>query len=118
MLGIFVGGEVIDTKGDIQRIVDVYNYRQSPQGKTWNFEPQSVTAGKIQKPVRINWQQVLIRILPHHGDRMNDQIDPGWRGSWNGYFGKNIFNADQEMFYRASDDKYGRYTYYFLIAQI
>ena len=48
---------------------------------------------------------------------MNDQIDPGWRGSWNGYFGKNIFNADQEMFYRASDDKYGRYTYYFLIAQ-
>ena len=24
---------------------------------------------------------------------------PGWRGAWNGYFGKNVFSADQESFY-------------------
>jgi len=32
----------------------------------------------------------------------------GLEGTWNGYFGKNIFNADQEMYYHASDDDYDR----------
>lgn len=114
MLGIFVGGEVIDKKGDIQRIVDVYNYRQSPEGKTWNFEP----VPGYSKPNAKGENQLATSVDPDTWpdswpDRMNDQIDPGWRGSWNGYFGKNIFNADQEMFYRASDDKYDRYVNYF-----
>ncbi|MFA5804001.1 MAG: hypothetical protein WC879_05115 [Melioribacteraceae bacterium] len=115
MLGIFVGGEVTDTKGNIQHIVDVYNYRQSPQGKTWNFEP---TPGYSRQNTKTGENQLATSVDPDTWpalwpDRMSDQIDPGWRGSWNGYFGKNIFNADQEMFYRASDDKYDRYTNYF-----
>lgn len=36
-------------------------------------------------------------------DKMVDAIDPGWPGSWNGYFGKNLFNADQESFYMMDD---------------
>ena len=31
-------------------------------------------------------------------DKEGDENDPGWAGSWNGYFGKNQFNAGQEIF--------------------
>jgi len=36
---------------------------------------------------------------------MDDSNDPGWAGSWNGYFGKNQFNAGQEIYYKVSDDR-------------
>jgi len=46
-------------------------------------------------------------------DKMDDPADPGWRNdavdnnpdkaAWNGYFGKNIFNADEESYYVADD---------------
>ncbi|NJD22526.1 MAG: hypothetical protein FIA82_07625 [Melioribacter sp.] len=115
MLGIFVGGEVIDNKGELQHIIDVYDYRQSPQGKSWNFEP---VPGYSRQNPKTGENQLATSVDPDTWpafwpDRLSDQVDPGWRGSWNGYFGKNIFNADQEMFYRASDDKYDRYTNYF-----
>ena len=38
-------------------------------------------------------------------DKADDTNDPGWAGSWNGFFGKNQFNAQQEIFYKVSDDK-------------
>ena len=38
-------------------------------------------------------------------DKAGDENDPGWSGSWNGYFGKNQFNAGQEVFYKVSDDR-------------
>lgn len=44
-------------------------------------------------------------------DKSEDINDPGWIGSWNGFFGKDIFNADVEMFYRTSDDLYTRPNY-------
>jgi len=37
-------------------------------------------------------------------DKLEDDSDPGWPGAWNGYFGKNQFNADQEIFFKVSDD--------------
>ncbi len=36
-------------------------------------------------------------------DKMEDAIDPGWRGKWNGYFGKGQFNADQESYHILDD---------------
>src|SRR5690606_35732233 len=42
-------------------------------------------------------------------DKTGDAADPGWPDSWNGFFGKDIFNADQEFYYRAGDDLYARY---------
>lgn len=109
--GIFVGGEVTDNTGARQRIIDVCNYRSSPEGKTWNFEPVpgyfNETTNEIATSVNSDtWPS-------YWPDRQNDDVDPGWSGSWNGYFGKNIFNADQELFYRSSDDLYDRYTNYF-----
>ncbi len=44
-------------------------------------------------------------------DKENDPFDPGWRDSWNGYFGKRP-NADQESFTVMDDDFYDAWDYY------
>ncbi len=36
-------------------------------------------------------------------DKFEDVGDPGWPDSWNGYFGKDILNADQESYYVIDD---------------
>lgn len=112
--GILVGGEVVDDQGTTQRIIDVMNYRTSPQGKSWNFEPApgyyNTSNSSIWKLATSNDKNTWPNSWP---DKINDANDPGWAGKWNGYFGKDVFNADQEMFYRASDDSYDRYAFYF-----
>jgi hypothetical protein len=44
-------------------------------------------------------------------DRADDPDDPGWAGSWNGYFGKQIV-ADQESYTVMDDDFYDAWDYY------
>lgn len=44
-------------------------------------------------------------------DKLNDPNDPGWRGSWNGYFGKRPA-ADQECFMVLDDDYYDGFDYF------
>ncbi|MDP4195240.1 MAG: hypothetical protein Q8940_09340, partial [Bacteroidota bacterium] len=80
--------------------------------KTWNFEP---VPGYLNS--RRPTPEVATDIDPttwpdFWPDRMSDETDPGWKGKWNGYFGKGIRNADQEMFYRVSDDRYARFEYF------
>ncbi|MCK4639810.1 MAG: hypothetical protein KAU06_00595 [Candidatus Marinimicrobia bacterium] len=36
-------------------------------------------------------------------DKVEDALDPGWSGHWNGYFGKDQKNADQESYYVTDD---------------
>jgi len=43
-------------------------------------------------------------------DKENDRDDPGWAGSWNGYFGKRP-NADQESFFVMDDDAYSTFNF-------
>jgi len=45
-------------------------------------------------------------------DKIDDIVDPGWPGKWNGYFGKNKFNADQESYYVMDDYYDQRYLFY------
>ena len=46
------------------------------------------------------------RTWPHvWPDKVNDPDDPGWTGSWNGYFGKRA-SADQESYTVMDDDFY------------
>lgn len=45
-------------------------------------------------------------------DKSGDMVDPGWRGKWNGYFGKNVFNADEESYYIMDDYKDARYQFF------
>ena len=44
-------------------------------------------------------------------DRLDDPDDPGWAGSWNGYFGKRPA-ADQESFTVMDDDFYDAWDFY------
>jgi hypothetical protein len=38
-------------------------------------------------------------------DRETDHTDPGWSGQWNGFFGKDQFNADQESYWVMDDSR-------------
>jgi len=109
--GLILGAEVTDNKGVLQHIIEVPDYRTSPTGATWNLEPipgysnpSSNSLANSLDPATwpASWP-----------DKLDDKTDPGWKGEWNGYFGKNIFNADQELFAKASDDRYDRYADYF-----
>ena len=114
LTGVILGGEVTDSKGQLQHIIEVPAYRTSPEGKSWNLEPIPgySTPNSKGEPTIANsldpdtWPSTW-------PDKLNDPNDPGWKGSWNGYFGKNIFNADQELYAKASDDRYDRYADYF-----
>jgi hypothetical protein len=110
---LFMGGEVTDNTGKTQHVMDVSDYRQSPQGKSWNLEPlPGYHADKSDKST-IATSTDPTTWPAYWPDRATDSNDPGWSGSWNGYFGKNQFNADQEMYSKASDDNYDRYVNYF-----
>ncbi|RJP73161.1 MAG: hypothetical protein C4539_01955 [Ignavibacteriales bacterium] len=41
-------------------------------------------------------------------DKMEDAADAGWRGHWNGYFGKDQKNADEESFFVLDDYQYNK----------
>ncbi len=110
--GIMVGAEVVDDQGAVQHIISRCHYLQSPDGRTWNFEPvpgyynQSNPEGFATSTDPNTWPSTW-------PDKLNDDNDPGWAGKWNGYFGKDVFNADQEMYFHASDNNYDRYAHYF-----
>ncbi|MBM4161273.1 MAG: hypothetical protein FJ217_09270 [Ignavibacteria bacterium] len=108
LVALFVGGEVVDKNREKVQILDAPNYRQSPQGSTWNMEPIPgyLRPDEKSKIAKSDDASTWPDFWP---DKLKDPIDPGWKGSWNGYFGKDQFNADQEMYYKASDDKYDRF---------
>lgn len=113
LTGLILGGEVIDNNGEIQHIIDVPSYRTSPSGKSWNLEPIPGYSSPVDGKNTIANSLDPDTWPSSWPDKSGDLNDPGWKGSWNGYFGKNIFNADQELFAKASDDRYDRYTNYF-----
>ncbi|MCB9205980.1 MAG: hypothetical protein H6611_01485 [Ignavibacteriales bacterium] len=113
LTAIFIGGEVVDNTGTTIKIVDVPTYRSSPDGGSWNLEPTPgyYNDDRATREVASSADETTWPLF--WPDRMNDKDDPGWEGSWNGLGGKNDFRADQEIFYRASDDLYSRYANYF-----
>jgi hypothetical protein len=44
-------------------------------------------------------------------DKLDDPLDPGWAASWNGYFGKNQKNAEQESFFIMDDFNDAEFNY-------
>ncbi|HCA79892.1 MAG TPA: hypothetical protein DEP53_09175, partial [Bacteroidetes bacterium] len=76
-------------------------------GKQWTLEPVSGYINPNQEKVamstdRNSWP-------PTWPDKLSDPSDPGWRGSWNGYFGKRI-NADQESYFVMDDNNDERFN--------
>ncbi|MBN2007926.1 hypothetical protein JW960_01125 [candidate division KSB1 bacterium] len=45
-------------------------------------------------------------------DKFEDTNDPGWPAAWNGYFGKNILNADQESYYLFDDYQNDEFSFF------
>lgn len=103
LTALFVGSEVKTEAGDIKPFVTVPLGRNDNQGNSMMFEPvpgylnpNSNLIAKSDEPD--TWPLVW-------PDKMEDEKDPGWPESWNGFFGKNKFNADQEIFFKISDDR-------------
>ena len=100
--GLYVGAEVVTDGGENKPLVTI-THREDQEGKSMEWEPvpgylnpnsDKIAISDDQSSWPLNWP-----------DKMGDDTDPGWSGSWNGYFGKNQFNAGQEIFYKVSDDR-------------
>ena len=110
-VGTKIQGAAAD--GNDLYILDVSDFRSNPvdENISWTFEPikgyvNPGGEGIAQSDEPTSWPTSW-------PDKVDDASDPGWAGSWNGLFGKDIFNADQEFFFKIGDDQYNRYPTYF-----
>jgi hypothetical protein len=110
LTGLSIGAEVVDENGDTIHIVDIFHYRNSPQGEPWTFEP--IPGYFNQTNFRIASSDDPSTWPAFWPDRMSDTTDPGWAGSWDGYFGKNVLIDGQELYFKFTDDLYDKYEYY------
>lgn len=83
-------------------------HEQSPTGQYWGFEP---VAGYFNP----NQQSVALFSDPNSWplvwpDKMNDAEDPGWSGSWNGFFGKTT-TASEESYFVMDDNNDKEFNY-------
>ena len=113
LVDILLGGEVVGNDGQTINLVEVPTGRTDPGGNSWNMEPVPGFVDPQQNEIARSDRLSSWPTAVQHGwrDKRTDPIDPGWVGSWNGFFGKNIFNADQEFYYVTSDDLYKRQPY-------
>ncbi len=111
---LFVGAEVIDANNEVKRIISTVTSAGSGQpgqwssgdtdpitGEWWTFLPLPGFASEDTNKIAMSkWPWAWPSFWP---DKFEDPVDPGWSGKWNGYFGKDILNADEEAFF-VSDD--------------
>lgn len=114
----FVLAKVTQGNGQTAYIMETgYRERQGTSpwfNRTMRFEPRP---GYFQQDPNVN--QALSpaisndpRTWPYEWiDKINDPDDPGWPGSWNGYFGK-APAADQESFVVYDDQYYDAWDYF------
>jgi hypothetical protein len=81
---------------------------ESPAGIPWTWEPVAGYANANEPGVALytdpkTWPQFW-------PDKLNDATDPGWRGSWNGFFGKTS-NSDEETYFVMDDNNDQRYNF-------
>ncbi|NQV37091.1 MAG: hypothetical protein HQ509_03685 [Candidatus Marinimicrobia bacterium] len=74
---------------------------ESPVGKFWGFEPVSGYLNETQERIAMSTDPTTWP--PYWPDKTADLSDPGWPGSWNGYFGKDLQNIQQESYYIMDD---------------
>lgn len=86
----------------------VRSHELSPSGKYWGFEPLSGYFNANQPGVALytdpeTWP-------PFWPDKLDDLADPGWPGSWNGYFGKTSI-ASEECYFVMDDNNDEEFNY-------
>ena len=117
LTGFFAGAEVTGESGNREYIVDLPNYRSNPDNpnQSWTWSPVSGYVNTASESLGIARSDIPASWPLFWPDKLQDPADPGWTGSWSGLFGKNVFNADLEVFYKIGDDQYARpvrNTYY------
>ena len=92
-------------------LMNVADFRNNTIGgnTSWTFEPIGGYVNPAGSDFGIAQSDEPDSWPPFWPDKTGDAVDPGWSGSWNGFFGKNIYNADQEFFFKAGDDQYDRF---------
>ncbi|RPI01329.1 MAG: hypothetical protein EHM72_06725 [Calditrichaeota bacterium] len=115
-----IGSEVLDIYGNVKHILSTNRSTDfpgttnsgdyGPDGEWWTFLPLPGFASSDSDKVAMSkWRWSWPTSWPDRGD---DPIDPGWPGSWNGYFGKNQFNADEESYYVVDDYMNREFAFY------
>lgn len=114
-MSVMIGTEVENQQnpeGPDIPIVNVANYRTASDGASWSMNPVTGYSREgsneiarsdrgFESPLGNTWPNSWPDKLAEGGD--------GWAGSWNGYFGRDQFNADVEFYYRFGDDLYTRF---------
>ncbi len=110
-----VGAEVKSNNKTFHSVVTTPTERptilkdENPQtGKLWTFEPIAGYNNANQQKVAISTDKNSWP--PFWPDKMGDVTDPGWKNSWNGYFGKKV-NADQETYFMMDDNNDERFNF-------
>jgi len=102
LAALAVGAEVTTNEGEVRPLVTI-PFRSDQSGNSMAWEPvpgylnpnsQKIAISDDQSTWPSSWP-----------DKMDDVNDPGWSGSWNGFFGRDQFNAQQEIYYKVSDDR-------------
>lgn len=102
MTALAVGAEVANEDSTLKPLVTIpFRSDQSGNSKAWQPVPSYLNPNS-EKLAKSDDEDTWPLNWP---DKMGDETDPGWPGSWNGYFGKNQFNAEQEIYYKISDDR-------------
>lgn len=110
----FVGAEVRSDGKVFHSVVSVPVDRptrrrdESPAGIPWTWEPVAGYLNSSQPGVALYTDS---KTWPSFWpDKLNDASDPGWRGSWNGFFGKTS-SSDEETFFVMDDNNDERYNF-------
>jgi hypothetical protein len=122
---VFVGAEVKDANGEFKHIVSEGNgivtgdpnqtWGQAsgdagPNGDWWTWCPLPGFANDERKRIAMSqWPWSWPAEWP---DKFEDMVDPGWPDQWNGYFGKDVLNADQESYYVMDDYNNREFSFY------
>ncbi len=110
--------EVIDNAGNLVHILSTnksvnISQTRGPRDPVslewWTFLPLSGFAALNNDRIAMakggfEWSNSWPARWPDIADPNNPLYSSdGWAGSWNGYFGKNVFNADEESYFVADD---------------
>lgn len=115
-MSVMVGTEVQNQKDPDANpfaIVNVANYRTASDGSSWSMNPvvgySNENSDEIARSDRGPGSSLGNTWPNFWPDKQEDGGD-GWAGSWNGYFGRDQFNADVEFYYRFGDDLYTNFS--------
>jgi len=78
-------------------------------GTPWTFEPLAGYINEAQERVAMSTDAASWP--PTWPDKGTDPDDPGWPGSWNGFFGKDVQYIQQESYYLMNDKHDEEFNY-------